>query len=324
MDDQNQAEAHPAGTAALPRNPAPGGGTPTGFEAARRAWLAAKGRHTARAYQLAYRQFFAWAGVRPWQVSPELAQAWVQHMAAAGLAARSINLKLSALVSFYDFAARPRGMGDVAGVGSPRPDGLWPAGQGNPFQAVPRPPVPLNRRSAYPSPGEVRAILAAINIRCRTGRRDYALLLALLVTGRRPGEVLGLRWGDLEPLEGGDYAWGYRNQAGRPGRAMLSHAGYRAICAYLETDGRPPGHMRAEDFIFVPLYPERIRRLPGQAGRLLQPDRPLSVSTANRIVKKYARRAGVDPAKAHLRGLRRAAARLRLRAEGTGDQGTYG
>jgi hypothetical protein len=68
--------------------------------------------------------------------------------------------------------------------------------------------------------------------------------------------------------------------------------------------------MRAGEYVFIPLYPERVRRLPGHAGRPLQPDRPLSVSSANRIVKKYARRAGVDPAKAHLRGLRRAAARL--------------
>jgi len=289
MDDRNQAEAHPAGATAWPRNPALGGGTPTGFEAARHAWLAAKGRHTARAYQLAYRQFFAWAGVRPWQVSPELAQAWVQHMAVAGMAARSINLKLSAMASFYDFV-----------------------GQANPFHDVARPPVPPYPRSPYPSPAEVRAMLAAVNTRCRTGRRDYALLLALLVTGRRPGEVLGLRWGDLEPLEGGDYAWVYRSQAGRPGRAVLSRAGYQAICAYLEMDGRPPARMRAQEYVFIPLYPERVHRLPGQAGRPLQPELPLSVSSANRIVKKYARRAGVDPAKAHLRGLHRAAARMRL------------
>ena len=79
---------------------------------------------------------------------------------------------------------------------------------------------------------------------------------------------------------------------------------YRALCAYLEMDGRPPGRMAAGDHVFVPLHPERVRRLPGHASTSIGRNRPLSVGFANRILKKYARRAGVDGRKATLRGWR--------------------
>jgi hypothetical protein len=79
---------------------------------------------------------------------------------------------------------------------------------------------------------------------------------------------------------------------------------YRAICAYLEMDGRPPGRLAAGDHVFVPLHPERVRRLPRHAHSQIDPNRPLSVSFANRILKKYARRAGVDVRRATLRGWR--------------------
>jgi integrase len=261
----------------------------TAWEAARKDWLAGKGRNTAKAYRYAWRGFFAWAGVRPWEVTGELAVSWVEHLAAAGLAARSINLKVSALASFYDFVR-----GAV----------LWPVERGNPFVGVARPPR-FPYRSVRPlSPGEVRAVLAAINTACLTGARDYALLLTPLVTGRRISEVLGMRWGDLEPMGEGGYVFTYRGRDGRLRGTTLPGRCYRAICAYLEKDGRPPERMGAGDYVFVPLRPERVRRLPGHADTATDRNRPLTVGFANRILKKYARRAGVDVGKATLRGWR--------------------
>jgi integrase len=254
---------------------------------ARQEWLSGKGRNTAKAYRYAWRGFFAWAGVLPWEVTRELAVSWVEHLAAAGLAAPSISLKVSALASFYDFV-----MGAV----------LWPVERGNPFVGLARPPRSPYRGVRPLSPGEVRAVLAAINTGCLTGARDYALLLTPLLTGRRVSEVLGMRWGDLEPMGEGGYVFTYRDRGGRLRGTTLPTRCYQAICAYLEKDGRPPERMGAGDYVFVPLRPERVRRLPGHTATSIDRNRPVTVGFANRILKKYARRAGVDVRKATLRG----------------------
>lgn len=275
------------------------------WEGARRAWLESKGQasdgsNTAKAYGIAFRQFFEWAGIPPWQVSPDLARAWARHMLREGLADRSINLKLSAMSSFYDFVQGGRELA------------LWPAERRNPFAAVERPKVlPAYGRARFPSLEEVGTILAAINTDCRTGARDFALLYTILVTCRRAPEVLHMKWGDIQPLEEGGYALSYRDR-GQLKQAALSPACYQAICAYLEMDDRPPARMRADDYIFVPMDPERVRRLPGNADKPIEANRPLSSSFANRILKKYAQRAGVNLEKAHLHGLRHAGAKLRL------------
>jgi integrase len=268
------------------------------WEAARKDWLAGKRRNTAKAYRIAWRDFFAWAGVRPWEVTGELAVGWAKHLAATGLAARSINLKVSALASFYDFVRGAPLEGDR------RRTVLWPVERANPFVGVARPPRSPYRGVRPLSPDEVRAVLAAINTGCLTGARDYALLLTPLVTGRRISEVLGMRWGDLEPMGEGGYVFTYRGRDGRLRGTTLPGRCYRAICAYLEKDGRPPERMGAGDYVFVPLRPERVRRLPGHADTSTGRNRPVTVGFANRVLKKYARRAGVDIRKATLRGWR--------------------
>ena len=55
------------------------------WEAAQTAWLESKrrrsgGENTVRAYALAVKQFFGWAFVSPWQVSPGHAQEWAVHL----------------------------------------------------------------------------------------------------------------------------------------------------------------------------------------------------------------------------------------------------
>jgi len=55
------------------------------WEAAQNAWLESKRRksgrdNTIRAYSLALRQFFDWAAVEPWVVSPGHAQEWAIHL----------------------------------------------------------------------------------------------------------------------------------------------------------------------------------------------------------------------------------------------------
>ena len=282
------------------------------WEGARRAWLQRRGRvgksrHTIAVYRIAFKQFFAWAEVPPWQVSAELAQGWAEHLVREGLADRTINLKLSAMSSFYEFV----GNDYRAQTPDGRETALWPAERGNPFEAVDRPRTFPYRRPRPLSQAEVRAILAAINTECLTGRRDYALLVTILNTGRRPSEVLNLRWGDIQPSEEGGHHFTYRER-GQVRWADLPATCYQAICAYLEIDGRPPERMGPGDYVFVAMNPALVKRLPHCADKPVQPNRPLSKCFANRILKKYARLVGVDPRRARVHHLRRVRAEGRL------------
>jgi len=290
------------------------------WQTAQETWLESKrrrsgGENTVRTYARAVERFFSWCSVPPWQISPAHAQEWARWMAGdrdgqGPLAPATVALRLAALSSLYDFVQRrytfrtPDGR-DVA---------LWPADRANPFQAVERPKVSPYGRAVFPTVEEAQTILAAINTKCLTGRRDFALLYTILITCRRSSEVLHLRWGDIQETADG-YAFTYRRKGGQTRRAFLHRTCYQAIVAYLQAADRLED-MTEDDYIFVALDPERIRRIDPDAD--VDPNRPLTNGTVNRILKKYARRAGVDEAKAHVHALRHAGARLRFQQQKEG------
>ena len=164
------------------------------------AWLESKrrrsgGANTAKTYETAWKQFFRWSQVKPWEVTPQLAERWTVFLAHEGreikdrnngtiirrqpLSDSSINLKLAALSSFYNFVQKGYD--------------LWPANRRNPFDGVERNKISPYGRAKYPTADEAKALLAAINPDTLTGKRDFALLFTILVTCRRSSEVLGER-----------------------------------------------------------------------------------------------------------------------------------
>ncbi len=279
-------------------------------------WLEGKRRQndtgsTAGNYETAWKQFFRWGQVRPWAVTPELAERWAAFLGREGkavidrktglvvgrepLAKSTFNLKLAALGDFYNFVQKKYD--------------LWPADRRNPFDSVDRAKVSPYGRAKYPSGDEAKAILAAINTECLTGKRDFALLYTYMVTCRRSSEILNLKWGDLKQTDDGHHAFNYRYKGGQIKLAVLNRNCYQAIVAYLKADGRW-GKMQEQDYIFIPMDEERIKRI--NPGAEVDPNQPVSNSLVNRILKKYARRAGVEKSKAHVHGLRHAGARLRV------------
>jgi integrase len=291
------------------------------WQGAIESWLAAKrrrsgGENTARAYSLALRQFVEFAGVGLWQVGSGHAQAWAAHMGRVmvdghPLAAGSVALKLAALSSFYEYVQRRYQV--------PTPDGrqvsLWPADRANPFTVVERPKISAYGRAHYPTTDQVQLILDAINTKCVTGKRDFALLYTFVTTCRRCSEVLHLRWGDLRRKADGDWVFQYRYKGGDTRRGVLPARAYQAICAYLEADGRPVAGMQAGSYLFVPLHPERALKLNPNAST--EPNRPLSNHQANSILWKYGRRLGLPREVCHVHGLRHAGARLRIERKKT-------
>lgn len=258
-------------------------------------------RHTRRTYATAWKQFFGWAtNTPPWAITSVHVQAWVAHLTEdLGLADTTVNLKLAALSSFYHYAATRYTV-----IADGREVALF-GGRVNPFKNVDRIRTTPYGRSQYPSFDEVQRILASIRLETAQGWRDMALLLGFYLTARRSSEWLHLKWGDIHEGERGRY-FTYRAKRGQVKKAALPAELWQVIRRYLQAVGRWES-MTDEDYIFTALHPERAARL----GVPVEPNKPISNATANRILKKYGRRAGVPLEKCHLHGLRHAAARRR-------------
>lgn len=259
------------------------------------------GNNSVKAYKTAWKQFFKWAQITPWNVTPRLSQqwaAWLSHQGKAlangergPLSKKSVNLKLAAMSSFYRYVQRTTD--------------LWPADRRTPFDSVERYQTDPYDSADFPSETEAQAILARINRNVLNGKRDYALLYTFLVTCRRSAEILNLKWGDLAPSNSnpGDWVFEYRYKGGKVKRAVLDAHCYVAICEYLKADDRLET-IGPDDFIFC-----RVRQVDHLNNVRDAPGKPIGNGMANKLLKKYARQAGVAKQKAHIHGLRHAGAR---------------
>ncbi len=258
----------------------------------RDAWLDAKARnpHTRRVYRRAWADFFAFAGVEPWQVTVAQATAWRRQMEAEGKAPATIAQRMAALSSFYQFLSETYG---------------FPF---NPFTAktVPRPSAPSRARPL--SRRQVQAMLGLINQDCLTGARDYALLVTFLLTGRKPSEVLHMRWGDIR-RGAGEYGW----RIGPSEEVPLPSTCYDAIVHYLRIAHRwePP----ADAYIWQPINDRGCANFPNVDMRRLEYNRPISRVQAANILRRRLREAGIpNPERYRLQDLRHTFAYFHSRA----------
>jgi integrase/recombinase XerC len=163
--------------------------------------------------------FFAERSLTPERVKPAEVLAWVHGIGRSGRtpSATTVGARIACLSSFYRFLIR---MGLVVS---------------NPCDAIERPRTTQSVARGY-SADEVRRLLAVVPDSV-AGRRDRAILLTLVLTGRRRAEVIGLRAGDLS-LEGETTFYAYRGKGGKRGRRELPHPAYDAICATLADAGK--------------------------------------------------------------------------------------
>lgn len=281
-----------------------------------------------------------WPMVSYWQVNIGLAQAWKDILASAGkplyglvngqraeigragLSAASIKLKLAALKGFYDFVSNVYQVPYNPHLHDPyiqdnllflSEDGrsvlLWNPQWRNPFNSKAIRRGDSAKKPVYLSTTEVERILARINTRTVSGKRDFALFMALWSTACRSSEILSLKWGDLAESANGNFVFSFRGKSGKVESVELDRRVWQWICVYLEATGRLE-EMGPDDYIFTALDPERVQRIKPDLS--VETNRPLSNKTANGIMKKYARRAGVEVSKAHLHALRHGRARHTL------------
>jgi integrase/recombinase XerC len=250
--------------------PALPSGKPTAWEEAIYAFLVEKRSRSGSTRTVESYARMLWPFFRvttPDQVRSADVLAYAHGIGASGRVPSSttVGARIACLSSFYRFTIRM---------------GLLTA---NPCDALERPRTVPSVARGY-SADEVRRILAVVPDTVR-GRRDRAILLVLVLTGRRRAEVIGLRAGDLS-LEGNTVFYSYRGKGGKRGRRELPRPAYAAILRTLADSGKELATMD-----------------PGES--LWQ----ISSSTLYGRFRRYLQAAGFTPTGLHV--LRHTAAKLR-------------
>jgi len=221
--------------------------------------------------------FFAERSLTPEKVKPADVLAFVHGIGKSGRtpSATTVGARIACLSSFYRFLIR---MGLMVS---------------NPCDAIERPRATQSVARGY-SADEVRRLLAVVPDTV-PGRRDRALLLTFILTGRRRTEVISLTAGDIS-VEGETAYYSYRGKGGKRGRRELPRPAYEALCATLADAGLELGSMPKEASLW-------------QAGAGV---RGVTSSTFYSRFRRYLKAAGLAPTGIHV--LRHSAARLRRQA----------
>jgi integrase/recombinase XerC len=259
--------------------PALTSGDPSAWDQALYAFLVEKGnrsgsRRTVESYSRMLWPFFAERSLTPERVRAADVLAWVHGIGRSGRTPSSttVGARIACLSSYFRFLIR---MGLAVS---------------NPCDAVERPRAVQSVARGY-SADEVRRLLEVVPD-TTAGRRDRAILLTLVLTGRRRAEVIGLRAGDLS-LEGETCFYAYRGKGGKRGRRELPHPAFEAICATLVDAGKELATMAPDESLW-------------QAAA-----RPGGVTSGTFYARfrRYLQAAGMTPTGIHV--LRHTAAKLR-------------
>jgi integrase/recombinase XerC len=210
----------------------------------------------------------------PDQVTPAHILGWSHGIGASGRepSSATVGARIACLSSYYRFLIRM----NVATA--------------NPCDALERPrTVPSVARGL--SADEVRRLLAAVPDTV-AGRRDRALLLFFILTGRRRSEVIDLTAGDIS-VEGDTAFYSYRGKGGKRGRRELPRPAYEALCITLADAGLSLADMEPDASLW-------------QAGAGA---RGITGATFYQRFRRYLRTAGLAPTGLHI--LRHSAAKLR-------------
>jgi integrase/recombinase XerC len=259
--------------------PALTSGDPSAWDQALYGFLVEKGnrsgsKRTVESYSRMLWPFFADLAKTPERVKPADVLAFVHGIGKSGRTPSSttVGARIACLSSFYRFLIR---MGLVVS---------------NPCDAVERPRATQSVARGYGA-DEVRRLLAVVPDTV-AGRRDRALLLTFILTGRRRTEVIGLTAGDIS-VEGETVFYSYRGKGGKRGRRELPRPAYEALCATLADAGLEHGSMDKGASLW-------------QAGA---GPRGVTGSTFYSRFRKYLQAAGLAPTGIHV--LRHSAAKLR-------------
>jgi len=186
---------------------------------------------TVEGYSRMLQHFFGGLGKAPDKVSAQEVFVWAHGKGLSGKdpSPVTIGARMACLSSFFRFLIRM----DIVGT--------------NPCDRLERP-----RTSTPPPRGlsaeEIRRLLAVIP-ETPQGLRDRAIILTLVLTGRRREEVFRMRAGDLS-FEEATCFYDYRGKGGKTGRRELPRPAVEAIGAALSAWGRNLEHMSPQESLW--------------------------------------------------------------------------
>lgn len=254
--------------------------TAAGWQRALYAFLAEKeqrsgSRRTVEGYSRMLQDFFGRSGKQPNQVTAQDIFVYAHGRGLSGKqpSAITIGSRIACLSSFYRFLIRM----DIV--------------QSNPCDKLQRPQVSPSLARGL-SADQVHQLLAVVPD-SPVGLRDRAIILMLVLTGRRRTEVLGMKAGDLS-IEGDRTYYTYRGKGGKRGRRELPQPALDAIRAGLASFGTDLATMSPE----TSLWPSRSDSSNG-----------LTSGTFYGNLQRYFRQAEIKPAGVHI--FRHTAAKLR-------------
>ncbi len=174
-------------------------------------------RRTVEGYARMLWPFFDRVG-SPDRVTPAHVLAWAHGIGASGRepSSATVGARIACLSSYYRFLIR------------------MTIASANPCDALERPRT-VQAVARGLSADEVRRLLSVVPDTVR-GRRDRAIILTLVLTGRRRAEVIGLRAGDIS-IEDRTPFYTYRGKGGKQGRRELPRPACEAICRSLTDAG---------------------------------------------------------------------------------------
>ena len=259
--------------------------TARGWERALVAFLAEKKRRsgsnrTVESYSRMLQRFFGPFGTTPDEVTSQDVFLFGHGRGPSGRepSAVTINARIACISSFYRFLIR------MEMVSS------------NPCDRLERPRM-------HPSPprgltaSQVRQLLAAVPD-TPVGRRDRAIVLTLLLTGRRRAEVLNLKVRDL--IVGEDVVlYSYKGKGGTRGRRELPRPAFETIVRALAAFGRNVSTMDPDASVWPP------RHAVGDGAGITS-------GTFYANFRRYLAKAGLPPSGVHI--TRHTAAKLRREA----------
>jgi site-specific recombinase XerD len=188
-------------------------------------------KRTVQSYSRMLQEFFGQRGKTPDQVTSQDVFAYAHGIGRSGREPSSVTVgaRAACISSFYRFLIR---MGAVSS---------------NPCDALERPkqqPAPPRGLSAE----QVHQLLSVIP-ETAPGLRDRAIILTLVLTGRRRSEVLNLTVSDISIGDGTAY-YSYRGKGGKRGRRELPQPAFNATVRALSAFGLRLEDMDASDSLW--------------------------------------------------------------------------
>jgi site-specific recombinase XerD len=211
-------------------------------------------------------------GVEPLDVTADHVKIYKAALIKAGLRPATIARRLSVIRGSYQQFAK-KGIVD------------WQCALD--IQAVKAPPVKKNTTPAL-TQRQAIGLLESIPTDSLQGIRDFAMIQTFFITGCRVSALLNARIGDLE-FDGVEHYLHVTEKRNKESRKILLDAA-RPILRYIKVAGIADDR---DGPLFRPFGPDRIRL----------ERRHMNRKTPWRLVKKYCRRAGIEPYRLTGRGI---------------------